>query len=48
MKANQNNKFHVEGLREFLWNTDPQTITINMQLTEGDSVTAERHLPGSY
>ena len=48
MKANQNSKFHVEGLREFLWNTDPQTITINMQLTEGDSVTAERHLPGSY
>jgi len=48
MKANQNNKFHVEGLREFLWNTDPQTITINMQLTEGDSVTAERHLPGSH
>ncbi len=48
MKANQNNKFHVEGLREFLWNTDPKTITINMQLTEGDSVTAERHLPGSH
>ena len=48
MKANQNSKFHVEGLREFLWNTDPQTITINMQLTEGDSVTAERHLPGSH
>lgn len=48
MKANQNSKFHVEGLREFLWNTDPKTITINMQLTEGDSVTAERHLPGSH
>jgi beta-mannosidase len=48
MKANQNNKFHVEGLREFLWNTDPKTITINMQLTEGDIVTAERHLPGSH
>ena len=48
MKANQNSKFHVEGLREFLWNTDPQTITINMQLTEGDSVTAERHLSGSH
>lgn len=48
MKANQNSKFHVEGLREFLWNTDPQTITINMQLAEGDSVTAERLLPGSH
>ena len=48
MAANQNRKYHVEGLREFLWNTDPQSITVKLQLTEGDKLTAERVLPGSY
>ena len=48
MAANQNRKYHVEGLREFLWNTEPQSITVKLQLTEGDKLTAERVLPGSY
>lgn len=48
MNPNQNRKYHVEGLHEFLWNTDPQSITVRLELTEGETLTAERVLTGGH
>ena len=45
MNANENRKFHVEGLRDFIWNSDP-ALYVKMTLTEGDTVLAERLLTG--
>ena len=48
MGANQNRKFHVEGLREFLLDTDPATEWVKLELTEGETLTAERRLTGCH
>ena len=48
MNPNQNRKYHVEGLHEFLWNTESQSITVKLELTEGETLTAERVLTGSH
>lgn len=42
MNANENRKYHVEGLHEFLLNTDLQNIALHLTLTEGDSILATR------
>ncbi len=42
MKANENRKFVVEGLSEYLRNLDLQKVYVKLQLTEGDTLTAER------
>ena len=42
MKANENRKFVIDGLREFLANADLQKVYVKLQLTEGDTLTAER------
>ena len=42
MNANENRKYYVEGLREFLLNADPNSIFVKLELTEGENVTAER------
>jgi hypothetical protein len=42
LDANENRKFVVEGLREFLANADLQKVYVKLQLTEGDTLTAER------
>ena len=42
LDANENRKFVVDGLREFLANADMQKVYVKLQLTEGDTLTAER------
>jgi beta-mannosidase len=40
--SNENRKFTVEGLSECLGNADLQKVYVKLQLTEGDTLTAER------
>ena len=42
LDANENRKFTVEGLSECLGNADLQKVYVKLQLTEGDTLTAER------
>ncbi|MCR5039464.1 MAG: hypothetical protein K6A94_09030 [Bacteroidales bacterium] len=42
MKANENRKYAVEGLGDYLRNVDLQKVYVKLQLTEGDTLTAER------
>ncbi len=42
MDANENRKYNVEGLSEYLRNADLQKVYVKLQLTEGDTLTAER------
>ena len=42
INANENRKFYVEGLREFLLNVDLQTVFVKLELIEGSQVLAER------
>ena len=42
MKANENRKFAVEGLGECLLNADLQKVYVKLELTEGETLTAER------
>ena len=42
MKANENWKFAVEGLSECLLNADLQKVYVKLELTEGETLTAER------
>ena len=42
MEANENRKFAVEGLGECLLNTDLQKVYMKLELTEGETLTAER------
>ena len=48
LDPNQNKKYYVEGLREFLLNADLQKRSVRLELTENGSVTAERILTGDY
>ena len=43
MNANENRKYYVEGLREFLLNADLQKVYVKLELAEGDSLVAERN-----
>ena len=42
LKANENRKFVLEGLNEYLSKVDLQKIYVKLELTEGDTLTAER------
>ena len=42
MNINQNRKYYVEGLREFLLKEDPQKVYVKLELKEGEKLTAER------
>ena len=42
MDANANRKFAVEGLSECLLNADLQKVYVKLELTEGETLTAER------
>ena len=42
LAANENRKYTVEGLNEYLRNLDLQKVYVKLQLTEGDTLTAER------
>ena len=42
MKANENRKYVVEGLGDYLRNADLQKVYVKLELTEGDTLTAER------
>ena len=42
LEANENRKFVVDGLSECLRNADLQKIYVKLELTEGDTLTAER------
>ncbi len=42
LNVNENRKFAVEGLNECLRNVDLQKVYVKLQLTEGDTLTAER------
>ena len=42
MKANENRKYAVEGLGDYLRNADLQKVYVKLELTEGDTPTAER------
>ena len=42
MEANENRKFVVEGLGEYLLNADMQKVYVKLELTEGETLTAER------
>ena len=42
MEANENRKFAVEGLDECLLNVDLQKVYVKLELTEGETLTAER------
>ena len=46
--ANENKKYYVEGLRECLLKADPQQIQIKLELTEAETLLAERLLTGSH
>lgn len=41
-KANENKKYEVKGLRECLLNVDKQQVSVTLELTEGDTVIAQR------
>ena len=40
--ANENRKFVVEGIGDYLRNADLQKVYVKLELTEGDTLTAER------
>ena len=42
LEANENRKFTVEGLSECLLKADLQKVYVKLELTEGDTLTAER------
>ena len=42
MKANENRKYVVEGLSEYLLNADLHKVYVKLELTEGEMLTAER------
>ena len=42
IEANENRKFVVEGLGDYLRNADLQKVYVKLELTEGDTLTAER------
>ncbi len=42
MSANENRKYVVEGLRECLMNVDLHKVCVKLELTEGETLTAER------
>ena len=42
MNANENRKYYVEGLHEFLLNADPNSIFVKLELIENENLTAER------
>ena len=42
MEANENRKYAVEGLSECLLNADLQKVYVKLELTEGETLTAER------
>ena len=42
MEANENRKFVVEGLGEYLLNADLQRVYVKLELTESETLTAER------
>ena len=42
LDANENRKFVVEGLSEYMRNADLQKVYVKLELTEGDILTAER------
>ena len=42
MKANENRKYVVEGLSGCLSKMDLQKVYVKLELTEGDTLTAER------
>ena len=42
MNPNQNRKYYVEGLREFLMNTDLHQVYVKLELVEDSALTAER------
>ena len=42
MDANENRKYSVEGLGDYLKNADLQKVYVKLELTEGDTLTAER------
>ena len=44
MSANENHKFYVEGLREFFQNEHPEPVSLVLELSEGESLIAERSL----
>ena len=48
MKANENRKYYVEGLRESLMNADPQQVCVKLELTENGKTLAQRLLTGSH
>ena len=42
MDANENRKYTVEGLGDYLRNADLQKVYVKLELTEGDTLTVER------
>ena len=42
INANENRKFVVDGLNEYLLDADLQKVYVKLELTEGDTLTAER------
>ena len=42
MEDNENRKFAVEGLGEYLLNADLQKVYVKLELTDGETLTAER------
>ena len=42
MAANENKKYTVEGLAEYLLNADLQMVYVKLELTEGETLTSER------
>jgi beta-mannosidase len=42
MSANENRKYTIEGLKECLLKADLQKVYVKLELTEGDTLTAER------
>ena len=42
MSANENRKYTIEGLRECLLKADLQKVYVKLELTEGETLTAER------
>ncbi len=48
MNANENRKYYVEGLHEFLLNADSQKVCVKLELNEGAATIAERLLTGGH
>ncbi|MBO6026861.1 MAG: glycoside hydrolase family 2 protein [Bacteroidales bacterium] len=44
LNANENRKFYVEGLREFLLKADRKSVSVKLALTEGEVVLATREI----